>query len=303
MLGELFALMNTLCLAIAASIYAIGVRNTDPYRANAIRATIGASFALLVALLLNELSKKLFSDGPVLLFTILAGLVGAGLADILYFHALQVTEVSVVVPIKSSAPFWVALISLFIGWDSLNIFIFLGLGTIVLGITLVTRDISVKRPVLTTTIIKGRNQKKGVIFALFSALVASIAVLMYNLASNYFTPFQANAIRLPMVGILFFLISRTSSFTRKGHRNEISKPSRNIMLLLGAGGTLSLGIAGILLFAALSLLGPTRTAAITSTNPVFAAIFSAILLRESLLWQKILGIFLVCIGLILIALF
>ncbi|MFX0209334.1 MAG: DMT family transporter [Candidatus Hodarchaeota archaeon] len=303
MLGELFAIMNAICLAIAATFYAIGVRNTDPYRANAIRATIGASFAILVALLLNELSKQLFSNWPVLLFTILAGLVGAGLGDILYFHALEVTEVSVVVPIKSSTPFWIALISLSLGWDSLNMFIFLGLGTIILGITLVTRDFGSKRPLSTTVIIKGRNQKKGMIFALVSALVASIAVLMYNLASNYFTPFQANAIRLPMVGILFFLISRTSSFTRIGHRNEISKPSRNIMLILGAGGTLSLGIAGILLFAALSLIGPTRTIAITSTNPVFAAIFSAILLRESLMWQKIFGIFFVCIGLILIALF
>lgn len=312
MLGEVLALIAALCLALAPSFYAIGVRNTDPYRANAIRTIIATVFTLILAYILGELSGDLFKDWRLLLFMIGAGLIGAGGADLLYFHALERIDVSVAIPIVSSFPFWIALFSFILGIESLNLYVLLGLGTIGFGITLVTREQSKKRHSrtidMTTKAVKVAeainhpNQVKGVTFALLAAIITAIAFSMYNLGLEHLSPFQANAIRLPMVGALFFVVSKARSSARDKSIKR-SRPYLKATLALGTGGILSLVFASLLLFYAMMQIGPTQSAAITSTNPVFAAIFSTIFLKEQLNWEKILGILLVCFGLILIAIF
>jgi len=136
----LFALLAALSWGMAPAFGKLGLEQTQPWVALALRNFFVASVMLLWAGLggwLRDVGDLLASRGG--LYILAEGLLGALLGQLAYFYAIKYGEASRVVPIASSFPLFALLLGLAFlkerfAWDKV-----LGTVLIVLGIIFLRR--------------------------------------------------------------------------------------------------------------------------------------------------------------------
>ncbi len=137
MKGEVLALLAALLWGIAPIFDKIVASSgVSPYLANVVR-TIGALvFLLASAIILGQLEfSSLGYRNAVLLLT--AGLMGGGIAMVLYYLALRFAEASRVVPLTSIYPLFTVVFSAILLGERVSYKVAVGTVLIVLGVVLV----------------------------------------------------------------------------------------------------------------------------------------------------------------------
>jgi len=87
----------------------------------------------------------------------------------------------------------------------------------------------------------------------------------------------------------------------RGHLGELKRIDRQSLWLLLATGILGWGVGAVLYSAAVQLLGPSKTAIIGATSPLFAAPLSWLFLHERPTRYTVLGTVLTVVGIVLVA--
>jgi len=137
MKGEILALIAAVLWGIAPifdkMVMSSGV---SPYLANVVRAVGALAFLAASALIFKQYDlMELGIRNTVLL--LVAGLIGGGVAMVLYFLALKFTQASKVVPLTSVYPLFTVIFSAVILGERVSFKVLLGTLLIVVGVILV----------------------------------------------------------------------------------------------------------------------------------------------------------------------
>ncbi len=288
MIGELASLTAALCWAIAAILYKKSLETVDSVSANLIRSIPAAIFVFVVALLLGEFWKNSYVPGWSLICLILGTFIGLGLGDGLYFLSLRYIGVSRAVPITGTYPLFTAAFSIIFLEETPELLTIIGVVIIVFSIWLLSRTNS-------QNAMNIKDNKKGVILAIVTAVTWAIGIILLDLALRDINYYLANAIRLPLlVGILLPVVLCS------GRGKVLVKASRKEWLMLGLAGTIALGVGGIAFLAGISIIGATRSTAISSVTPLFSTVFSFYIIKERITLRIVVGAILATLGVIIL---
>ena len=133
--------------------------------------------------------------------------------------------------------------------------------------------------------------KRGVLFALCAALLWGLSTTMLKPAMAHLTTIQANSLRMPLVTLALFGVWRLN----KGHGNLRDLGWRTFMLI-ALTGLVGMGLGSYFYVEAVLLIGPAKTATLTSATPVIALIMAVVFLKESLTIRLVLSISLCVTG-------
>ena len=137
MKGEILALLAALLWGIAPIFDKIVVSSgVSPYMANLIRAFGAITFLALAVLLFKKFDLSAFTNKN-LVYLLVAGALGGGLAMIMYYVALKFTHASKVVPLTSIYPLFTVVFSAIVLGEDVSPKVVVGTILIILGVVLV----------------------------------------------------------------------------------------------------------------------------------------------------------------------
>ncbi|MEM2133424.1 MAG: DMT family transporter [Candidatus Jordarchaeaceae archaeon] len=290
MIGEIASLSAALCWAISAILYKKSLEKVDAILANFIRTIPAAIFVFILVLIIGEFWKVSYLPYWSLIYLVLGTFTGLGIGDGLYFLSLKYIGVGRAVPITSTYPLFTAVFSIIFLEETPQLLTVIGVVTVVVAIWLLSKNNSQNA---TNT----KNDKKGVTLAVITAITWSVGIIFLDLALEGVNYYLANAIRLPLlVGILAVVIL----FSGRG--KILVKTSLREWLILGLAGVIAIGIGGIAFLAGISLIGATRSTAISSVTPLFSTVFSFYIIREKITLRIAVGAILATLGIVLLTL-
>ncbi len=220
----IFAVCSSFFAGITAILVKVGVENTNSNLLTALRTIVVLIFSWIMVFVVGSQGTIGEVSAKTLLFLCLSG-VTTGASWICYFHALQIGNVNVVVPIdKSSVVLTIFLGVLFLG-EPMNVVKFICVAGIAAGTYLMIEKKKVSEE---------EKQKKGkgaIFYAFMSALFASLTALLSKIGIVGIESNLGTAIRTIIVLVMaWVIVFYTGSY--KGIRN-ISKKSWTFIILSG----------------------------------------------------------------------
>ena len=135
-------------------------------------------------------------------------------------------------------------------------------------------------------------QKIGVLLALLSALLYSIAIILMDIILP-----KTNVYSLVIFRIIFSMIFLLPISIPKGNFPK----SLRVWVLLGIGGFFGIGIGIVFMLYSMYYLGVVTTGLFSSASPMITSFLGILLFKEKKGILKILGISLILVGLIIIS--
>ena len=211
----LYAVGSSFFAGISAILAKCGIKKTDSDVATAIRTIVVLVFSWLMVLITGSGKGIAQISGKTLLFLILSGL-ATGTSWICYFHALQKGDVNKVVPIdKSSTVLTILLALIFLG-EGISVgkiaaVVLIGGGTLLM---IDRKDTGAKQ----------ENQKDWLIYAVLSAVFASLTAILGKIGIQGVESNLGTAIRTTVVlvmSLLMVFITGKGKEIRKTDRKEL----------------------------------------------------------------------------------
>ena len=266
----------------------------DAFLVNGLRAVFGLMILAplivvtggLADLHLLTLSRLAWLAGAVLM--------GGVLGDALYVFSLKALGVGRAFPISNSFPLYTMVLSaLFLG-TRITWAMALGGGLVLFGVYLVARPRG--RSLQAETPLEASRLAKGVAMAFAAALLwsgTSVAMAV-GLQGGINAPL-ATGVRVPVM-----VLACTLAAAKRGTFVQLRAVKPRTWLLLAISGFVGWGLAATLYSAAIQRLGPSQTAIIGSTSPLFAVPLSLVFLHERPTRYTLLGTFLSIVGIALV---
>ncbi len=280
MLGEVLALLAAIVWAFSSLLYKIGLKNTDPLIANTYRLAIATLILLPVTVQMNVKYNIDF------IYLQISAIFGIGVADFFFLKSLKYINVSRAVPISSSYPFFTMMLGIVFLKEPLEIAFIISAVLILLGIYLLSEEKSENEV----------NVKLGVLFAILTAFLWGLSIVLAKLGLRSYNYIEATALRLPTATLFSILLMY---FLKKNVIQLFKMPSK-FYITMGTAGILGIIVGGLLFMASLSLTTASVASILSSTTPFFTAVVSNIYLREKITLKKILGMTLVVSGIYII---
>lgn len=276
----IYALISSFFAGITSILAKCGINKTDSTVATALRTIVVCIFSWLLVKDITYIETK------TLVFLILSGL-STGSSWLCYYKALQLGDINKVVPIdKSSIVLTIILASLFLN-EGVSLIKLLSIILIGLG-TLLMID---KKDNTNTS-----NNKEWLIYALLSALFASLTSIFGKIGITNIDSYYGSAIRTTVVLIMSWvmvLISGKSSKLKIVDKKEI------IFIVLSGFAT---GISWLAYYKALQVGPLSIIAPIDKLSILVTIIFSYFVFKEKLSFKALVGLLLIIIGTLLLAL-
>lgn len=221
---------------------------------------------------------------------IIAGVIG----DAFYTISLRTLGFSRAFPIANCYPLFTVLTSIVILGEPASIETFAGLALVLLGVYSIARP---KKHIglESQETLPRRQLITGVLLALGTAIFWGIGAVILALGLRNMDSIVANSVRIPIVVLVAFLIS-----LGRGTLPSLKRLDRRTLGLLALGGVLGWAIGGTLFTAAVQLAGPSKTAIIGATGPLFGMPLSMLLLKERPSRYALVGTVLTVAGIILV---
>lgn len=277
----ILALLAAIFAALTGILAKIGIKDVNSNLATAIRTIVVVIMAFLMVLITKQLDSVFLVSRKSLVFLVLSGLT-TGLSWLCYFKAIQIGDVSKVVPIDKSSVILTILFS----------FIFLGepvTTAIVIGGTLIA---------IGTFVLIGKIKKSSdtsysnsyIFLALLSAVFAALTAILAKIGieevdSNVATFIRTIVIIIFAWGIVLF--QRT--------HNQMKTISRKSYLFLILSG-IATGLSWLCFFAAISIGKVSIVAPIDKFSVVITVILSIIILKEKPTKNTLVGCAIITIG-------
>lgn len=278
MMWIFYAAGSSFFAGITAILAKCGIRRTDSDTATAIRTIVVFLFSWLMVLITGSGSGFSQINGKTLLFLVLSGL-ATGASWLCYFHALQIGDVNKVVPIdKSSTVLTILLALVFLGegfsLEKVAAAALIGGGTMLM----ITRK---------ETHQKQKNKKEWLIYAVFSAVFASLTAILGKIGIEGVDSNLGTAIRTTVVLLMAWMMV---GITGKYHQiREIKKKELLFILLSG----LATGASWLCYYRALQDGPASVVVPIDKLSILITILFSRIVFHEKLSKKSAWG--LVCI--------
>jgi drug/metabolite transporter (DMT)-like permease len=289
-LGDLVALVAALGWA-GTSLMARALSGRVPALwYNALR--FAAAAILLVLLLPWTLSQVDLSSVRLsaLGFLLVSTVLGIGLGDTAFFESIRRLGVARAMPIASSYPLVTGVLAVWLLGETLTLGLVVGMVIVALGVWLLTSE----GAEAIGGGLSSREVTVGIGLAAIAALGWAISAIAVRPAMETMDVLLASTLRMPIAAVALILIGRA-----RGGRSGHLKLTPGIVLWLVAAGVATVASMSLFLWA-VALVGPSRTAALTSSSPLFVAPLAFLVLKERFTLRLGLGIAVTVVGLILV---
>lgn len=278
----ILALLAAVFASFMAILAKMGMKEVNSNLATAVRTVVVLVMAFVMVVVTGGLGEMFAITGRSLFYLILSGLT-TGLSWLCFFKAIQIGDVSKVVPIDKSSVVLTILLSFLVLQEPATPLVLLGGTFISIG----------------TFVLIGKNQKQekkvrkresylflammGAVFASLTNILAKIGI--ENVDSNLATFIRTIVILLFAWAIVFF---------QKKHKElaSISKKSYLFLLLSGA----ATGLSWLCYFAAISLGNVSVVTPIDKFSVVLTMVLSFFLLKEKPTKYTMIGAVLITLG-------
>ena len=285
----------SIVLAILAAVFAaltsilakVGIKNVDSNLATAIRTVVVLIMAFIVVVITGQFHAVFEVEGKALLFIVLSGIT-TGLSWLFFFKALQIGDVSKVVPIDKSSIVMTIILSFIILQEPATPLIIAGGAIIAIGtFLLIGKNKSGKKEKFSQSYIF-----LAILGAVFAALTSILAKIGINeVDSNVATFIRTVVIIIFAWAIVFF----------QGTIKDMKEISKKSYLFLGLSG-LATGLSWLCYFAAIAIGKVSIVAPIDKFSVVITMILSFIILKEKPTRNTIVGAIVITIGTVLLIL-
>ena len=277
----LFAVGASFFAGITAILVKIGVEDTDSNLLTALRTIVVLIFSWIMVFVVESQGTITEVSGKTLLFLCASG-VTTGISWICYFHALQIGNVNVVVPIdKSSVVLTILLGVIFLG-ESMNLLKAVCVVSIAAGTYLM---IEKKENVGQST------KKKGAIFyAFMSAIFASLTALLSKIGITGIESNLGTAIRTIVVLIMAWII-----VFMKGSQKDIKKITQKSWTFIVLSG-IATGLSWLCYYRALQDGPISVVLPIDKLSTLVSIVFAYIVFKEKLTRKSGIGLALIVAG-------
>lgn len=271
----LYAVGSSFFAGITAILAKCGIKKTDSDVATAIRTIVVLVFSWLMVLITGSGKGIAQISGKTLLFLILSGL-ATGASWICYFHALQKGDVNKVVPIdKSSTVLTILLALIFLG-EGISVgkiaaVVLIGGGTLLM---IDRKDTGAKQ----------ENQKDWLIYAVLSAVFASLTAILGKIGIQGVESNLGTAIRTTVVLVMSWLMV---FITGKG--KEIRKTDRKELGFITLSG-LATGTSWLCYYRALQDGPASVVVPVDKLSILVTVLFSWLVFHEKLSKKSALGL-------------
>lgn len=279
----LFAIGASFFAGITAILVKIGVENTNSHLLTALRTIVVLIFSWLMVFIVGSQNTIGDVSAKTLIFLCASGIT-TGASWICYFHALQIGNVNVVVPIdKSSVVLTIFLGVIFLG-EPMNLVKFICVVLIAAGTYMMIEKKQVSADA------KQEKSKGAIFYALMSAVFASLTALLSKIGIVGIESNLGTAIRTIVVLIMaWILVFITGS--QKEIKN-ISKKSWTFIILSG----LATGFSWLCYYRALQDGPISVVLPIDKLSTVVSIAFAYIVFKEKLTKKSGIGLAMIVAG-------
>ncbi len=298
----LFALIASIFTSLTTILAKVGIKNVNSNFATCFRTFIVIICSLILCLIQDTFKETVKFNYINIIFIILSS-IATFLSWIFYYKALKIGEVSKVVAIdKCSFVLTTILFIIFFFNDTTNngniftiISIVLSLSLMIAG-TLLMLDLKKKKDIDIESNNEFKHKKKYIIYALLSAIFASLVSLFIKIGLNNISSSILTFYRT----ILVFIFALIIVIVKKDYIG-ISKNDAKSYIFLTLSG-LSTGIAWISEYEALNIpnSNPLVVSSITKLSIILTFIVSFIFFKEKANKKTISGVILLTLGIVLI---
>ena len=298
----LFALIASIFTSLTTILAKVGIKNVNSNFATCFRTFIVIICSLILCLIQDTFKETVKFNYINIIFIILSS-IATFLSWIFYYKALKIGEVSKVVAIdKCSFVLTTILFIIFFFNDTTNngniftiISIVLSLSLMISG-TLLMLDLKKKKDINIESNNETKYKKKYIIYALLSAIFASLVSLFIKIGLNNISSSILTFYRT----ILVFIFALIIVIIKKDYIG-ISKINAKSYIFLTLSG-LSTGIAWISEYEALNIpnSNPLVVSSITKLSIILTFIVSFIFFKEKANKKTISGVILLTLGIVLI---
>ena len=298
----LFALIASIFTSLTTILAKVGIKNVNSNFATCFRTFIVIICSLILCLIQDTFKETVKFNYINIIFIILSS-IATFLSWIFYYKALKIGEVSKVVAIdKCSFVLTTILFIIFFFNDTTNngniftiISIVLSLSLMIAG-TLLMLDLKKKKDINIENNSEFKYKKKYIIYALLSAIFASLVSLFIKIGLNNISSSILTFYRT----ILVFIFALIIVIVKKDYIG-ISKINAKSYIFLTLSG-LSTGIAWISEYEALNIpnSNPIVVSSITKLSIILTFIVSFIFFKEKANKKTISGVILLTLGIVLI---
>lgn len=271
----LYAFASALFAGITAILAKVGVKNTDSHLLTALRTIVVLIFAWIMVFIVGSQDTISQIGTNTLVFLILSGLATGG-SWICYFKALQLGDVNKVVPIDKSSTVLTMLLALIILDEKLTVFKIVGM----IGIAIGTYMMIQKK----ATSYEGPNNYRWLIYAILSAVFASLTSILGKIGIEGVESNLGTAIRTIVVLIMAWLIV---IFTNKV--KEIKNIDKKSWIFIGLSG-LATGLSWLFYYRALQTGQASIVVPIDKLSIVVTVVFAYVFLKEKLALRSSIGL-------------
>lgn len=280
----LYALGSAFFAGITAILAKIGIKNTDSNLATAIRTIVILIFSWLMVFIVGSFSTITTLSIQTIIFLILSGL-ATGLSWLCYFKALQLGNVNKVIPIDKSSTVLTMILAIIFLHENITILkvisiILIGIGTYMM--------IEKKKDS------KVANDNKWLIFAIASAVFASLTAILGKIGIKGVESNLGTAIRTIVVLIMAWIIVFITG--KQKEIKTIDKKSWKFLILSG----LTTGLSWLCYYKALQDGEASIVVPIDKLSIVVTIAFSYFYLKEKMSRKAIIGFIMIIIGTMLL---
>ena len=246
----------------------------DPFLVNGLRAAVGMLVIIPLVFITGGLPDYQRLTALHLLFLTGSVVVGGVVGDALYISSLKTLGVSRAFPITNSYPLFTVIFSVLLLGEHITATTLAGMALVLMGVYLVARP---RGRVQTTPLdtITPRQLLRGVVLALSTSALWGLASCLVALGLEGINSIVANSVRVPVVVVLSLVMA-----AQRRQLGAVRCVDRGMIRSLLLAGLLGWGISGSLYVTAVQLAGPSKTAIVSCTAPLFAVPLSMIFLKE-----------------------
>ena len=276
----LYAVGASFTAGITAVLVKIGAKDVDSHVMTALRTVVVAVFSWGIVFTIGSY-KTILNVPPVTMFFLCISGITTGISWICYFHALQIGNVNVVVPIdKSSVVLTILLGAVFLA-EPMN-----GRKVVCAGLIAAGTYLMVEKKESS----EGENRRSAVFYALMSAVFASLTALLSKLGITGIESNLGTAIRTVVVVIMAWIIV----FARK-KQSEIRNINQKSWIFIVLSGVVT-GLSWAFYYRALQDGPISVVLPIDKLSTVVSIAFAFIVFREKLTKKSAAGLLMIVIG-------
>ncbi len=284
---SIYAIGSAFFAGITSILAKCGIRKTDPDIATAIRTIVVLLFSWLMVLIEGTWTDIAGIEGKTLLFLVLSGM-ATGASWLCYFHALQKGDINKVVPIdKSSTALTILLALIFLHegltWGKAVSILLIGTGTLLM---VQKKDAGSD---------KERQSSGWLIYAVLSAVFASLTAILGKIGVTGIDPDLGTAIRTIVVLVMAWLMVLISG--KQKEVEQVQKKELGFIIMSG----LATGASWLCYYRALQSGPASVVVPIDKLSILVTIAFSWIVFHEKLTKQSAFGMVCITIGTVLLA--